>query len=94
MVVRPALERNGSDFLFHGRDGGHLGVAAIHHALRRADIDANPHGYRSSFKDWARNHGVVHMISELCLAHVEGSKTVQACARDDRLKNPRPVMQQ
>ena len=93
-VVRAARERNGSGYLFHGRDGGMLGVAAIAQALRRAKIDATPHGFRSSFKDWARNHGIEHELSELCLAHVEGSKTVQAYARDDLLDRRRPVMQQ
>ena len=93
-VVRAARARNGSGYLLHGRDGGMLGVAAISQALRRADIDATPHGFRSSFKDWARNHGVDHELSELCLAHVEGSKTVQAYARDDLLEKRRPVMQQ
>ena len=92
-AVRAARERNGSGYLFHGRDGGMLGVAAIAQALRRADIDATPHGFRSSFKDWSRNHGVGHELSELCLAHVEGSKTVQAYAREDLLEKRRPVMQ-
>ena len=93
-VVRAALEPNGSGYLFHGCDGVMLGAAAIAQALRRVDIDATPHGFRSSFKDWARNNGVEHEISELCLAHVEGSKTVQAYARDDFLEKRRPVMQQ
>ena len=93
-VVRTALERNGADVLFHGRDGDTIGYNAIAQTLRRADIEATPHGFRSSFKDWARNHEVPHEISELCLAHVEGSKTVQAYARDDLLDKRRPVMQQ
>ena len=93
-VVRAALKRNGGNYLFHGRKGDKLGTAAIARAMRRADIDATPHGFRSSFKDWARNHGVEHEISELCLAHVEGSKTVRAYARDDLLEKRRPVMQQ
>ena len=93
-VVRAALERNGSGYVFHGRDGGPVGGHAIAAALRRAGIDATPHRFRSSFKDWARNHGIDHELSELCLAHVEGSKTVQAYARDDLLEKRRPVMQQ
>ena len=78
----------------YGRDGDTIGYRAIAQTLRRADIGATPHGFRSSFKDWARNHEVPHEISELCLAHVEGSKTVQAYARDDLLDKRRPVMQQ
>ena len=93
-VVRAALDRNGSGYVFHGRDAGPIGAHAIAAALRRAGIDATPHGFRSSFKDWARNHRIDHELSELCLAHVEGSKTVQAYARDDLLDKRRPVMQQ
>ncbi len=92
-VVRAALERNGSGYVFHGRNGGPIGTHTIAVVLRRAGIDATPHGFRSSFKDWARNHGIDHELSELCLAHVEGSKTVQAYARDDLLEKRRPVMQ-
>jgi len=40
------------------------------------------------------NHGVEHELSDLCLAQVEGSKTVQAFLRDDLLERRRPVMQQ
>ena len=93
-VVRAARGRNGARFLFHGRDGDTISNHAIAQALRRAGIDATAHGFRSSFKDWARNHDVAHGVSELCLAHVEGSKTVQAYARDDLLDKRRPVMQQ
>ena len=93
-VVRTALERNSKPYLFRGRDGGMLGEWAMPLALKRAGIDATPHGFRSSFKDWARNHNIEHEISELCLAHVEGSKTVQAYARDDLLDKRRPIMQQ
>ena len=94
VVARAAHDRNGAEFFFHGRGGDAISYHAIAQALRRADIDATPHGFRSSFKDWARNHGIPHEISELYLAHVEGSKTVQAYARDDVLDKRQPVMQQ
>ena len=44
------------------------------------------HGLRSSFKDWARQHDVDELLSEFALAHVEGSATVAAYARDDLLE--------
>ena len=62
-------------------------------ALRAADINATGRGFRSSFKDWARHEGVDELLSEFALAHVEGSKTVAAYARDDLLEKRRPVMQ-
>ena len=61
--------------------------------MRKAEINATGHGFRSSFKDWARHEGVDEILSEFALAHVEGSKTVAAYARDDLLEKRRPVMQ-
>ena len=51
------------------------------------------HGFRSSFKGWARLHDVDELLSEFALAHVEGSATVAAYARDDLLEKRRLVMQ-
>ena len=62
-------------------------------ALRTAGIAASRHGFRSSCKDWARQHEVDELLSEFALAHVEGSAVVAAYARDDRLEKRRPVMQ-
>ena len=62
-------------------------------ALRTAGIAASGHGFRSSFKDWARQHDVDKLLSEFALAYVEGSATVTAYARDDLLEKRRPVMQ-
>ena len=56
-------------------------------------IDAVTHGFRSGFKDWARQHDVDELLSESGLAHIEGSATVAAYGRDDLLEKRRPVMQ-
>ena len=57
------------------------------------DRPAAAHAVRSSFKDSARQHDVDELLSEFALAHVEGSATVAAYARDDLLEKRRPVMQ-
>ena len=62
-------------------------------ALRWAGVAASGQGFRSSFKDWARQHEVAETLSEFALAHVEGSATVMDYARDDLLEKRRPVMQ-
>ena len=54
-------------------------------------MGATAHGFRSSFKDWARHKS--ELLSEFALAHVEGSRTVAASARDDLVVKRRPVMQ-
>lgn len=46
---------------------------------------ATPHGFRSAFKDWARNRArhIGDEISELALAHVNSDATRNAYARDE-----------
>ena len=84
----------GGELAFPGsRPGSMLGDKVMTQALRSAGIAASGHGFRSSFKDWARLHDVDETLSEFALAHVEGSATVAAYARDDLLEKRRPLMQ-
>ena len=84
---------DGRGLAFPGPGGGELGKSTVAKALARADVGATAHGFRSSFKDWARHQGVDELLSEFALAHVEGSRTVAAYARDDLLEKRRPAMQ-
>ena len=92
-VLREA-RGGGRGYVFPGsRPGAMVGDKVMTQALRQAGIAASGHGFRSSFKDWARQHDVDELLSEFALAHVEGSATVAAYARDDLLEKRRPVMQ-
>jgi integrase len=63
--------------------------------LRDNDIDATPHGFRSSFKVWAAEHAKAqHEVSEAALAHSNPSKVVAAYLRTDFLAERRPLMDQ
>ena len=92
-VLEEARGLSVDGFAFRGPRGEKLGTTMVASALRAADINATGHGFRSSFKDWARHEGVDELLSEFALAHVEGSKTVAAYARDDLLEKRCPVMQ-
>ena len=94
-VLEEALDgMRGGGLVFPGsRPGSMLGDRVMTQALRNAGIAASGHGFRSSFKDWARGHEVDELLSEFALAHVEGSATVAAYARDDLLERRRPMMQ-
>ncbi|MDY0132486.1 MAG: site-specific integrase [Desulforegulaceae bacterium] len=60
----------------------------------------NPHGFRSTFKDWARqpkkyNHPFYSdELSELALAHVNSDETSAAYARNELLEERRPMMEE
>ena len=92
-VLDEARGLSGGNLAFRGPHGEKLGPTAVGNALKKADVNATGHGFRSSFKDWARHEGVDELLSEFALAHVEGSKTVAAYACDDLLEKRRPVMQ-
>ena len=70
-----------------------IGETTIAGVLSRTKVPASGHGFRTSFKGWARETDVDELLSEFALAHVEGSATVAAYARDDLLEKRRPVMQ-
>lgn len=55
-------------------------------ATRRMGVNAVPHGFRSSFKDWCRSStSYPDDVSELALAHVSSDATRAAYARDELL---------
>ena len=93
-VLGEARKGNRGALVFPGtRPGAMMGNVVMTQALRNAGVAASGHGFRSSFKGWAREHDVDELLSEFALAHVEGSATVAAYARDDLLEKRRPVMQ-
>lgn len=75
-----------TDLIFWGARGRPLSDAILSVLCRRMEAAAVPHGFRSSFKDWARNCSPMpDEVSELCLAHVSSDATRAAYARDGLL---------
>ena len=63
--------------------------------LRRLKIDAVPHGFRSSFRNWAaENSGASWAVCESALAHNVGNGVEQAYMRSDLFEQRRELMQQ
>lgn len=60
--------------------------------LRRNGHAFVPHGLRSTFRDWAADHGHAEELAERALAHVRGT-VERAYARGDLLERRRPMMQ-
>lgn len=65
----------------HGRTLSDMTLAAV---LKRMKVDATPHGFRSTFRDWAEETTTFpHEVKEAALAHVVKSKVERAYRRTD-----------
>ena len=89
--------RLSSNFIFEGSiKGKHLSDNAMLSFLKRhfPNINAVPHGFRSSFRDWAENRNTYsHRAMEYCLGHAIRNKTEAAYQRDDLLEKRYLIMQ-
>ena len=61
--------------------------------LRRLDVNATVHGFRSSFRDWCGDHTEFpREIAEAALAHSTGNAVERAYRRGDALERRRVLM--
>ena len=62
--------------------------------LRRLNVDAVPHGFRSTFRDWcAEKTQYANEVAEMALAHTVASKVEAAYRRGDMLEKRHALMQ-
>ena len=92
IALLESLPRMGK-FIFNNNRGNSLSDVTISKAPKRIGYDVTAHGFRSTFKDWARKFtGYADEVSELALAHVNDDKTRAAYARDELLDKRRLLM--
>lgn len=85
----------GTDLVFPSNRNTPLSDMTLTAVLRRMKIAAVPHGFRSTFRDWAAEH--THYprdVAEMALAHAIGSKVEAAYRRGDMLAKRAPMMQE
>ena len=92
-VLREAEEfADGSGLVFPSPSGKQLSDSTLSKLLRELGVQAVPHGFRSSFRDWCADARQPGKIAEVALAHtvrgVEG-----AYFRSDLFERRRGVMQ-
>ena len=97
-ILAEAEELNppGSALIFPAKNGESLSDMTYAALLRRLRIPAVPHGFRSSFKNWAMEASSIDdrwFLSELALAHDIGDETPKAYATTDLLEPRRPLME-
>jgi len=82
--ILTTTKSSGGDYLFIGNHGGKLSNMAMAMLLRRMDVDATVHGFRSGFRDWAaESTGFAHEVCEMALAHVIANQSEAAYRRGD-----------
>jgi hypothetical protein len=81
-------------YVFPGaRPGKPLSDAALAQTLRRlGGSEYTVHGFRSTFRDWAGDHGVEFEVAEACLAHTVGNKVTRAYLRTTMVARRRAAM--
>lgn len=95
-LVKPLIDAGGSEFLFPAsKENKHLSNMAMLELLKRMKRkDLTVHGFRSTFKDWARETtGYAREVSEAALAHIIGDQTEAAYARGDLFMKRAGLMQ-
>ena len=88
--------RNPDEFVFPGwKTGTGLSDGAMLTLLRKMDVGPyTPHGFRSTFRDWAAEeaHQFSNETVELALAHTIKNKAEAAYRRGDQLERRRELM--
>ena len=85
--------RNGNALVFPSGRGKRLTDMALSGLLKDLEIGAVPHGFRSTFRDWAAeetNHP--REVVEAALAHIVQNKVEAAYARSDLFERRRRLM--
>lgn len=82
------------DPIFHGsRPSKPLSNMAMAMVMRRMEVDATPHGFRSTFRDWAGDRTKYpRELSEHALAHQIGDDVERAYRRATALEKRRKLM--
>ena len=94
-ILQKRRQLSSDHFVFEGQRAGQpISDMAMLSLMRKRfpQMNAVPHGFRSTFRDWAENQSYSHRAVEYCLAHTVKNKTEAAYQRDDLLAIRRGIM--
>ena len=101
-VLKPLRKVQRSSFVFPGQRRGKgvhedkpVSGMVLEMLLRRMNVNnATPHGFRSTFRDWAGDEtSFEREVLEFCLAHSVGNKTEQAYRRASAVEKRRHALE-
>ena len=92
LKATPRLE--GTELIFPGNKGQPLSDMSMTAVLRRMEVDAVPHGFRSTFRDWCGDRTTYPRdMAEMALAHQLTNEVEAAYRRGDALEKRREMME-
>jgi len=93
-ILRTIPREKSNPHLFMGQKrGSHISNMTMLELMRKIAPDYVPHGFRSSYTDWANEcTSAAHAVIEMSLAHVIENKTEAAYRRGDLLEKRRALM--
>jgi integrase len=87
------LPRAPDALLFQAPRGGLMSDMTLTAVMRRMQVSAVPHGFRSTFRDWcAECTDFPREVAEMALAHAIGDKVEAAYRRGDLFEKRRQLM--
>jgi integrase len=93
-VIEQAKPFARDGFLFAGVRRGVISDATMSKYMDRRGMVERPHGFRSSFRDWAaETTNAPREVAETCLGHVSGGAVELAYRRTDFLEQQRVLME-
>lgn len=87
-LLAEARALHDGQLVFPGAKGQPLSDNTLSKVMRDAAVAGTPHGFRSSFKDWAAETGIRDEVSEAALAHADVNR-VRAAYRRTRYVDER-----
>jgi integrase len=87
-ILEEARTANAAELVFPGTRGQILSDSTFSKLMREGGAAGTPHGFRSSFKDWAAETGVRDEVSEAALGHSDANR-VRAAYRRTRFLEER-----
>jgi len=94
VIERARALNDGSGLVFPSVRGRELSDATLSKLLRELGIPAVPHGFRSSFRQWAAERtNIPREVAEEALAHVNTNKVEAAYQRSDLFERRRDLLE-
>lgn len=92
-VIKEAKAHARDGFLFPSVRKGVISDATMSRLMERRCMEARPHGFRSSLRDWlADTTDAPHEVAETILGHTTGGAVVNAYRRTDFLEQRRVLL--